>query len=289
MKFQIVVVMHNVEEMIEKNILLLKEQTYRNFRVIVVDDMSTDGTVDVVKKIIQGDDRFKLFLNKEKKYKTRNVAEAINKADAEDDDVFVLVDGDDHLANKNVLQYLYDVYHEKKCWMTYGSYTDMGGVMDGARSPKCYSYDEEVIQNNSFRDVRWLASHLKTFKYRLWQKLDMDVFYISNGEIKQALVRALLTLNFRRWFHWRGIKSEDLHDISGKYIRRIDDKAFTFPMLEMSGNRAFFISEVLYVYYTERLPYEDQNYGANKNEKWHNRLIRDILIHKERYLRVKNI
>ena len=98
-------------------------------------------------------------------------------------------------------------------------------------------------------------------------------------------------MQFRRWRHWRKIKAEDLHDISGKYIRRVDDKAFSYPMLEMSGEKARFIDEVLYLFRTERTPYDgpDQNYGKDKSEKWHTRLVRDILTHKEPYKRLQQL
>lgn len=289
MKFHVVIVTYNVEEWIEENLQVLKQQTYRDFRAVIIDDQSTDRTVDLVRKLIQGDDRFKLVLNQEKKYKTRNVVEAISMADADDDDVFVFVDGDDNLAHKNVLQRLHDVYQEKNCWMTYGSFTTSDS--SSIRSPKCYAYNEQIIRNNAFRETRWLASHLKTFKYKLWKQLDMDIFYISNKEIKRTLVRSLMKLNIRRWYHWKNIKSADLHDVSGKYIRRIDDKAFTFPMLEMAGDKAVFIDDVMYVYHPECMPYdsEEQNYGINKSEKWHTRLIREILIHKQKYTRLKDL
>jgi glycosyltransferase involved in cell wall biosynthesis len=42
-------------------------QTYKDWEVIIVDDCSTDQSVNVIKKIIGKDDRFKIFLNEENK------------------------------------------------------------------------------------------------------------------------------------------------------------------------------------------------------------------------------
>lgn len=41
------------------------EQTYPNWEVIIVDDTSTDDSLDVIRKLIENDSRFKLFLNDE--------------------------------------------------------------------------------------------------------------------------------------------------------------------------------------------------------------------------------
>jgi len=99
---------------IEENIQMLKSQTFENFQMIIVDDMSTDDSVALTRAAIKNDDRFKLIVNQEKRYKSRNVVEAIKAARPDDEDVLVLVDGDDRLAHKNVLQNLYDVYQQKK-------------------------------------------------------------------------------------------------------------------------------------------------------------------------------
>ena len=43
------------------------EQSYTNWEVIVVDDASTDNSLDVIRKLIENDSRFKLFLNEKNK------------------------------------------------------------------------------------------------------------------------------------------------------------------------------------------------------------------------------
>jgi glycosyltransferase involved in cell wall biosynthesis len=287
MKFHIITAMYNVDEWIEENIQQLKAQSFKNFQMILVDDQSTDKTVELVRHAIQDDSRFQLIINSQKKYKTRNIVEAIDATQADDEDVIILVDGDDRLAHKDALKTLARIYQQQSCWMTYGSYTNSAGI----RPTTCRAYDLNTINKNCFRQKKWLASHLKTFKYKLWKKLSMDIFHITSSEINQALTRSLFKLQFRRWYHWRDIKTENLHDISGKYIRRIDDKAFSYPMLEMSGDKAYFVDEILYIFHTERTPYHgpDQNYGKNRSEKWHTRLIRDILIHKKKYNRLKQL
>ncbi|VAW67194.1 hypothetical protein MNBD_GAMMA09-3052 [hydrothermal vent metagenome] len=285
MKFHIIVAMYNVDEWIEENIQLLKKQTFKNFQAIFIDDLSSDKTVSFVQSAVNNDPRFNLVVNQEKKFKTRNVVEAIEIASPADDDVIVLVDGDDRLSNENVLQILYDTYNDKDCWMTYGSYS----YSDGSRYKKCSPYQKAIIDNNQYRKTSWLASHLKTFKYKLWKQLDMSVFQVSPRDIKRARLRALLKLQLRTWYYWKNITAEDLHDESGRYIRRIDDKALSFALLEMSGDRAQHIENELYVHRSERAPYSgpDETYGKGRSEKWHSRLIRDVILHQKPYSRRK--
>lgn len=287
MKFHVITAMYNVEEWIEENIQSLKDQTFTDFQAVLVDDQSTDDTVKLVRAAIAGDDRFHLIVNQEKKFKTRNVVEAIEAANPSDNDVIVMVDGDDRLAHKDVLKKLAAVYRENDPWMTYGSFGDSQGVRDEG----CRPYKSSIIKSNRFRQSKWIAYHLKTFKYKLWRKLDMDIFQVTEREVKQALKRSLLRLQFRRWYQWKNIRAAELHDVSGRYIKRVDDKAFSYPMLEMSGDRACFIEEVLYIFRAERNPYKgpDQNYGKNRSEKWHTRLIREILCHKKPYQRLEKL
>ena len=57
----IIVPMFNVEKYIEKCIFSLKEQTYKNFEVIIVDDGSKDESYYFANRAIDGDNRFRVF------------------------------------------------------------------------------------------------------------------------------------------------------------------------------------------------------------------------------------
>jgi len=52
---------YNSSKYIEETIKSIKEQTYNNWELIIVDDYSTDNSVDLVKKIILVDSRVKLI------------------------------------------------------------------------------------------------------------------------------------------------------------------------------------------------------------------------------------
>ena len=106
-----------------------------------------------------------------------------------------------------------------------------------------------------------------------------------------AIKRSVISLNLKRWLALRKIDARESHDASGLYIRRVDDKAFSYPMLEMSGSRASFIDSPLYYYRNEVTDYsgKTRNFGTKKNEKLYIRMIRDILIHKQPYKRLSSL
>ena len=123
-RFIIVVPFYNVQDWIKFNIRSVKKQDYDNFTCVLVDDISTDNTVEIIEKEIVGDDRFVLIKNQKKKFALRNIYEGILAANPQPEDVVVTLDGDDWLSSANILSYLNDFYNREDCWLTYGSYIE---------------------------------------------------------------------------------------------------------------------------------------------------------------------
>lgn len=63
MLFSILIANYNNGHFFEDCYNSIIEQTFQKFEVIIVDDASTDDSVEVIKKIISKDTRFKLFIN----------------------------------------------------------------------------------------------------------------------------------------------------------------------------------------------------------------------------------
>ena len=209
--FKIIIPLYNVQDWIKICIRSVKAQTYKNFQCIIIDDISTDNSVEIINKEIAGDERFKLIVNTDKAFALKNIYDGINLSSPDDEDIIVTLDGDDWLAGKDVLQHLNEIYNEENCWITYGSYVEYPGGAKGKFAKKIPDY---VIQTNSFRNFEWCSSHLRSFKNHLWSK----------------------------------IKKSDLLDSEGKFYRMTWDLAFMFPMLEMAGKKSCYIEKPLYVY-----------------------------------------
>lgn len=276
MRFIVVVAMYNMAPWIETNIESIRRQNYPDFRCLVGDDLSTDDSLDAARSACAGDDRFQVVAHSRKKYSMGNIHSLIELARPDNEDVIVLVDGDDYLAHDSVLQTVADIYRRHSCWMTYGSYSAPGKP----REPVCRPYPQRVVARGRFRSVNWRASHLKTFKYGLWKHIPADAFRVTRAEVRSALRRALLTGRWRTYRYWRDIGASELNDPSGQYAKRCSDRILTTPMLELACCRSRFIPDILYIYRrVERLrPFN----VAPERQKWYQRLIRDIVHHKPR-------
>jgi glycosyltransferase involved in cell wall biosynthesis len=286
MKFHIISAMFNFSDKVCRNIEMLKKQSHADFQCVLIDDLSADDTVEQAQKAIGTDPRFLLIKNTERKFKTRNIVEGIYTANPEDEDVIVVVDGDDYLAHENCLQILADHYKRHHCWMTYGSHQLENGKQDKIAG----AYSEKTIKKNNFRKVKWRGSPPRTYLFKLFKKIQPDAFSISENEYRQALRRSLLKGRWRQWYYWRQIDYLELLDSTHQYTRRIDDRSFFYPMLEMAGPRACFIPDVLYVYDMSRTEVGRKvPIFGQRPKKWSLRLIRHILQHKKPYRRLQNL
>ena len=84
-------------------------QTYKNFEIIIVDDMSTDTSIKTIENYINKDNRITLIQNTRKKYNggSRNVGIEIAQQ-YRVFDYYCFLDSDDWWKNENVLQKIND-------------------------------------------------------------------------------------------------------------------------------------------------------------------------------------
>jgi len=114
----IIMPLYNCEEYIQESIESVRQQTYKNWELIIVDDASTDQSVDIVKQIMKEESRIcfiGLNIN-------RGAANARNIATEEAKGRFItFLDSDDlWLPNKLVKQI--EVMEMENILFSYGSY-----------------------------------------------------------------------------------------------------------------------------------------------------------------------
>tara|TARA_R100000234_G_C4966479_1_gene164142 strand:- start:75 stop:833 length:759 start_codon:yes stop_codon:yes gene_type:complete len=212
-KFVVVVPFYNAEKWIDKSLRSVVLQEYKNFECLIMDDASSDNSVSYVKRVIEGDSRFTLVTNEKNLGPLGNVQKAItsNIINIEDEDIIVILDGDDFFYSKRTLNILNDCYNENSCWMTYGSYVSLSDKKRGKFAKQLPAY---VVENNLFRQHEWCTSHLRSYKK----------FLVDN------------------------VKPEDLKDEDGNFFKAAGDLALMFPLLELSGDKSQYIGDILYIW-----------------------------------------
>ena len=153
---------YNCENFVEKSLVSIMTQRFGDFKCYITDDLSTDNTVEIIKKTISGDDRFVLIENKTKMYQPGNYNQVIRGLNIPDNEICVEIDGDDWLPNSNVLSFIDDVYKDENVWMTSGSFKYHDGRPGFANSPKNFT---------NIRKQTFTLSHMRTWKSWLWKKI----------------------------------------------------------------------------------------------------------------------
>jgi glycosyltransferase involved in cell wall biosynthesis len=158
----------NASKYIEKCVNSIKSQTFSDYKVFLVDDMSTDDTVKIIESLIDSDDRFILVKNDEKKFKLRNMDELIMDEEIFDnEDIIIELDGDDWLFDNNVLNLINEKYtSNKNLWLTNGSFIYSNGR---------FGFASKVNYKTIRQDV-FTFSHLRTWKVHLWRQIDEESF-----------------------------------------------------------------------------------------------------------------
>ena len=212
-KFIITVPIYNAVKWIDKCMISILEQDYKNFEIYAIDDGSTDGTTELLHKYDFGNGlptgiAHIHYRDKNQSSACGSIAKAIEISNAQPDDILVTVDGDDWLAHNGVLTYLNNVYQDPNIWLTYGQFKPLSGTYS--------NYCKQLDNTEHYRkSMQWMTSHLRTYKKKLWDHLT----------------------------------TADLVDIDGSYYKFAGDLAIMFALVEMSGlKHSKFISDVLYVY-----------------------------------------
>jgi glycosyltransferase involved in cell wall biosynthesis len=208
--FVIVIASYNNKDWYQKNLDSVFMQKYKKYHIIYVDDVSPDGTGDLVEKYIKDkhqEQRVTLIKNKERVGALANYYNAIHSCD--DQSIIVQLDGDDWLAHDHVLDLLNKVYDNHKVWLTYGQFKTYPDLSIGG----CKQIPANIIKTNDFRSYDWVTSHLRTFYAGLFKLIKKEDFLFE-----------------------------------GRFFQMTGDLATMFPMLEMAGSRIKFVPDILHIY-----------------------------------------
>lgn len=195
-RFAFIVPVYNAEKTIQQMLLSVVSQSYPNWRLIIRDDMSTDGTVQFIKNFVNGfglHNRISLTVNQEKHWEVRNIVEALKEI--EDDEIVCRLDGDDWLSDLDTLAILNARYNQ----------LDVDVIWTAHR----WGFSNQNISGHLPHDADpykhpWVSSHFKTFKKHLVSEVKEENFRGQDGEYfkrigDQALYLPVLHQARGRW------------------------------------------------------------------------------------------
>lgn len=222
-RFVVLTPSYNNSEYYMKNLDSIMSQDYENFRVIYIDDASTDGTGALVDTYIEEHglhEKVEVIHNQERVGGLANLYHAIHSCD--DEEVIVEVDGDDALAHNHVLSFLNKVYADEKVWLTYGQYNnepvEVAKQLEWGVKGYAKPVSRRMIKTKSFRKVWWFMA-LRTFYAGLFKKIEKEDLLVD----------------------------ESIPCLTGKFFPESWDAAMMYPMLEMAPHHFKFIDKVLYL------------------------------------------
>jgi glycosyltransferase involved in cell wall biosynthesis len=211
--FVFIIPSYNNKDWYEYNIKSIAKQKYDNWRVIYIDDHSTDNTLKLVKDYVKN-----LGLTKKFTYlqNPKKIGPAGSRyqgyMNTNDDEICCMLDGDDWLYGDSVLNILNTEYDAGyNC--TYGSYLSTGTNMSRPRK----DFRNIVHRQKSYRNTMSnSASHLRTMKSQLINSINPSHYL----------------------------------QIDNQWIQVGTDMAEMFYVLEQENSRPKYIDKPIYVYNT---------------------------------------
>ena len=180
-KFVFIIPSYNNEMWINKNVLSVLDQTYSNWRMIYVNDCSTDSTEDKFHELTENYKEKVTYIKNDVKY-----GQAFNRYTAynmcEDDEYCIMLDGDDWLSSRYVLSYLNIFIQHYDLDMTYGTCAQyLKGKVDNVTwIPDDYSQD--TIDHKLYRKDMWRAMHLRVMKAKYLKQISPLDFLMNDNE-----------------------------------------------------------------------------------------------------------
>jgi hypothetical protein len=207
----VVVLTYNNQDYCINNINSVLNQVYENYRVIIINDNSSDKTEERILNFIKDHpqkNKITYIKNKNRLNIMANHVAAV--ALCKDNEIVVHVDGDDYLSSPYSLKRINAEYTKyPNTLVTYGSYCTLSNRSRGFSE----QIPDHILAENSIRNYKWVTSHIRTF---------------------------------RAWL-FRQINPADLK-YKNKFVPCAADVTFMFPMIEMAGKNARYIDTVLGIY-----------------------------------------
>ncbi len=219
----VVVCSYNNDKWSENTLNSIFTQEYTNFRVIIVDDCSTDNNVEVIEKYIadhQLAKRVTFIKNDVRHRKLFNLYRVLY--DCKDDEIVFMVDGDDSLAHPHVFSIINEIYEDDNVWFTYGQYRNVPASQAIEWGHKemgyCRPVPKHIQRKHAYRYYSFIYMHPRTFRGWLFKLVKLE-----------------------------DLIADKIDGFEGDFYPASNDVAMYYPMVEMAHTHIKFIPDILYI------------------------------------------
>ena len=165
MKFSVLIAHYNNFEYFKQCYESLKNQTYQNFEIILVDDCSTDDSFEKIQNYCDGDSRVKFFQNSENKGVGFTKKRCVELASGE---ICGFVDPDDALT-ENAIEISIKAYNENYI----ATYSQFYLCDENLNIQNIFKRTKKIKNKNPlFFNTEFEVAHFFTFKKEAYQKTE---------------------------------------------------------------------------------------------------------------------
>lgn len=177
-KFLVVTTMYNCEKWIEKCIESVRCQTHQNWEMHIIDDLSTDKSVEAVRWYLQ-DPRVNIHVNKEKGYQAKNMVDIHTHFSslrlARTNCIVICLDGDDWFGRNDIFEILAKEYlYNTDLMMTTGDYTRVSDL--GVSTSSSYTSREKLLSLDGM-----YYQGIRSWRLTTWNTINQNIFLDSAG------------------------------------------------------------------------------------------------------------
>jgi len=164
----------------KKNLDSIFNQKYSNYRIIYIDDASQDDTSFYVQGYVDSlGHKSKLTLIRNEKRRGATANRYLGSHLANDEEIVIILDGDDWLAQDYVFQIINSIYSTEDVWLTYGQFIRWPSGVEG----QC----KFLEQDYDFRSMdQWYTSALRTYYAWLFKKIKKSDLMLDGNFIDVA-------------------------------------------------------------------------------------------------------
>lgn len=173
-KISVIVPIYNVEKYIGRCLRSIKNQTFKDFEVLLIDDESPDGSAAVAEAFCREDDRFRLFHKK-----NGGLSDARNYGlERAAGEYISFIDSDDYI-HRDFLRIMYEECVNNNAEMSYCRFK-YSYFNTGITLPNPFSAKKEVMRKEDALNILIKDNYLHSYA---WNKLYKAELF-KNGEIR---------------------------------------------------------------------------------------------------------